>query len=74
MDEFTKKVKELEKKKKDIIAQLDKEIKENTIEINNIKKNSDEEIKSLDKKQNELDIEANSLREKLGLPVEKSQN
>ena len=71
MDEFTKKVKELEKKKKDIITQLDKEIKANTTEINNIKKNSDEEIKSLDKKQNELDIEANSLREKLGIPIEK---
>ena len=71
IDEFDKVIKELQKKKKELIKELDTEINFNTREMNKVKKNSEKEIKSLEKKKKDLKKEADSLKEKLGIPVEK---
>ena len=71
IDEFNNVIKELEKKKKEMIKELDAEINFNTKEMNKVKKTTEKEIKSLDKKKKELKKEADSLKEKLGIPVEK---
>ena len=71
IDEFSRTIKELENKKKEMMRQIDNEIKFNTTEMNKVMKSSEKEIKSLDKKQKDLNKKADTLKEKLGIPVEK---
>ena len=71
IDEFSRTIKELENKKKEMMRQIDNEIKFNTTEMNKVMKSSEKEIKSLDKKQKDLNKKADTLKAKLGIPVEK---
>ena len=74
IDEFNNVIKELEKKKKEMIKELDAEINFNTKEMNKVKKTTEKEIKSLEKKKKEPKKEADSLKEKLGIPVPSKKN